>query len=85
MGPLTMIKNGLIAVCVFILAVFSALLFGKHKQKAADKAQAAKTATDELNAIKAKTYDVQSQVDKAPDNGPDSVSRQLRDDFTADN
>lgn len=77
-----MIKNGLIAAGVFVVAVFAALFIGKEKQKSKDTAQAKQTVSDSLDKIKETSREIKNDVSQAPPTGPDSVDNQLRNDFT---
>lgn len=79
-----MIKNGLIAAGVFVLAVIAALFVGREKQKAKDTAAAKQTVDQSLDKIKEASREIKNDISQAPPTGPDSVDSQLRNDFTQD-
>lgn len=79
-----MIKNGLIAAGVFVLAVIAALFVGREKQKAKDTAAAKQTVDQSLDKIKEASRGIKNDISQAPPTGPNSVDGQLRNDFTQD-
>lgn len=82
MGILTTMRNWAIAIGLFVVAVFSSVLFGRAKQKSKDVATAKANVRKELDKISNVKASVQHEVDKNPPAGPHSDSDQLRNDWS---
>ena len=77
-----MIKSYLIAIALFVVAVFLSIFTVKRKQRVEDVRKAKDVAAAELNRIKDASNHAKQNAANRPDSGPDSNADNLRDNWS---